>query len=239
MFVSILIVVTSSIKTFFMCFTGLATRKFIDQECRRFSHRLLKAVRTSFTVVNPHQVDIQQYTHCVLMANHSSHYDIPLCIAALPGSIRMLAKKELGRIPLFGKALQMAEFPLVDRQNPRQAVKDLKKAEELMRSGIIIWVAPEGKRSTTDQLQPLKRGGFSLAIKTKATIIPIAIYGSRKILPTKTLKFGLHQHVEIRIGAPIDASTYNLQNAKALMGKVTNVMQQLLYTRDLSKRALK
>jgi len=222
------ITVHFSLKTIFMYLLKTSTRARVDQVCRRWSQRLLKAIKTDYQVANPHHIDITQYPCCMIMANHSSHYDIPLCLAALPGSIRMLAKQELGKIPVFGKAMQMAEFPFVNRNNPRQAVKDLANAQKLMQDGIIIWVAPEGTRSHTGELQRFKKGGFKLAINAQATIIPIGIRGAHKILPTKTTQFHLHQAVTIHIGEPVDASAYSAANIDQLMAVMTERIQKLL-----------
>lgn len=223
--ISSAITIHSSLRIIFMCLLGKSARERIDQECRRWARRLLKAVKANYQVHNPHHVDVSQYPRCILMANHSSHYDIPLSMAALPGSIRMLAKQELGRIPIFGKALKMAEFPLVNRQNPRRAVKqDLANAQKLMQDGIIVWIAPEGSRSHTNELQRFKRGGFALAINAQATIIPIGIEGSQKILPAKTLQFHLHQTVNIHIGEPVDASAYRSEDINQL---IENIREQI------------
>lgn len=226
--ISTVIVMHSSLRVIFMCLFKTSTRERIDQECRRWARRLLKAVKVNYEVNNPQHIDITQYPCCMLMVNHSSHYDIPLCFAALSGSIRMLAKQELGRIPLFGKAMRMAEFPLVDRQNTRQAIIDLAKAQKLMQDGVIIWIAPEGTRSPTGKLQRFKKGGFKLAVNAQATIIPIGICGAHKILPKNTIQFNLHQNVTINIGKPVNASQYTTENIDQLMTGVAEQIQELL-----------
>ena len=68
------------------------------------------------------------------MSTHASHYDIPVSFVSLPGSIRMLAKKELFKIPLLGQAMAAAEFPSIDRSNRQNAVRDLDRARAMMAS---------------------------------------------------------------------------------------------------------
>ncbi|HEX3757196.1 MAG TPA: lysophospholipid acyltransferase family protein, partial [Kofleriaceae bacterium] len=80
----------------------------------------------------------------VYMSNHQSHLDIPVLYATLPSpTIRMLAKAELFRIPLWGRGLRAAEFVEVDRGNHTRAVQSIDHAARLVRDGVSIWVAPE------------------------------------------------------------------------------------------------
>jgi 1-acyl-sn-glycerol-3-phosphate acyltransferase len=164
------------------------------------------------------------------MSNHASLYDIPLIYAALPGSIRMIAKKELFRIPLWGYTTKKIEVLSIDRSNSAQAKLDLNYAKEKMRSGIVLWIAPEGTRSRHGKLNSFKKGGFILALETGATIIPVGIRGSDKILPPGTWHFGLNQKVEIHIGEPIDSTQYTLATRNEF---IATVRQSILKAADV------
>ena len=65
-----------------------------------------------------------------------------------------------------------AEFPFVDRKNRYQAIKDLAYAQQLMESGIVIWIAPEGTRSKDGKLAPFKKGAFITAIQCQSHDYP-------------------------------------------------------------------
>ena len=95
-----------------------------------------------------------------------------------------------------------------------------------MRSGIIPWIAPEGTRTRTGEMQPFKKGGFILAIQTEATIIPMGIRGSDKILPPDTWAFHANQKVEIHIGEPVNPKDY--ANAQELMAAVEKKVKDLV-----------
>jgi len=142
------------------------------------------------------------------MSNHSSLYDIPLIIQALPGDIRMMTKKELVRVPLWGTAIKHCEFAAISRADGKQVTRDLKYAKRLLESGIVLWIAPEGTRSKSGGLNIFKKGGFLLARQAKAMIIPVGIRGIGKVLPAKTLDFSLGECVEVHIGKPIDTTQY-------------------------------
>lgn len=206
---------------------GRLQRADIDRYTRVWSGLLLRLVRMNLSVHGdiPNFNDGRRY---ILMSSHASHYDIPATFVALPGSIRMLAKKELFRIPLFGAAIRAAEFPSVDRHNRQQAVKDLAKAREMMESGIVLWAAPEGTRSRDGRLQPFKKGCFHLALDTNAVIVPIVFRGIHEVLPARTWRFNLGLPVQLHIGAPIDAGRYSPEQLAELMEHTRLSMQELL-----------
>jgi 1-acyl-sn-glycerol-3-phosphate acyltransferase len=205
------------------------TRAWTDNVLHNWVDKLLNQVQVEYKVVNPDNVQPETGKATILMCNHSSAYDIPLSFKAFPNhSIRMLAKKELSKIPLLGKGMAAAEFPFIDRKNRYQAIKDLGYVKELMESGIIIWVAPEGTRSKDAKLGLFKKGSFVTAIESKATIIPIGIRGANNILPARTFNIHLHQKAEIHIGKPIDAAQFTMENKGELLEKVREAIKELI-----------
>lgn len=210
-------------------FFGKPDRQWVDTIIHQWVDALLQKVRVHYRVVNPHNTQPPSGKATILMCNHSSAYDIPLAFKAFPKhSIRMLAKKELSKIPLFGKGMAAAEFPFIDRKNRYQAIKDLQYVRELMESGIVIWVSPEGTRSKDGQLAPFKKGAFITAIQAHATIIPIGIRGAFDILPARSFSINLDQNAEIHIGKPIDASQYRLENKDELIRATYKAIEELV-----------
>ncbi len=207
---------------------GKLTRQRVDDFARNWTKRLFRVINLTCTVHNPHHINLEDGKSYLIMVNHCSHYDIPLSLAALPGSIRMIAKKELSRIPVFGIALKKAEFQFIDRKNRKQAIRDLAVAKEKMQSGIVLWIAPEGTRSLDGELGPFKKGGFITAIQAKAHIIPMTIRGSARILPPKTWDFHINESVDIDIHEPVDAGNYNLKQIDELMTVVKEKINQPL-----------
>lgn len=202
-------------------------RKDGDGLLHWWSNGLVNAARIKKTVFDPFNIRIEPGKRYIIMSNHRSHYDIPLTILSLPASIRMLTKKELFRIPLWGRGMAAGEFISIDRHNIEQAKQDLKKAREKMEDGIVLWIAPEGTRSRTGRMGTFKKGGFILAIDAGAQIIPVGIRGSEKVLPPKTWDFFLNQKVDIHIGKPIDASAYTLENKNELIEVVRREISAL------------
>lgn len=219
--------------SFLAVFKGILSSKsdrvWVDNVIHRWVDGLLKLLHVECQVINPQNVQPTAGKPTIIMCNHTSAFDIPISFKAFPKhSIRMLAKKELSKIPLFSRAMRVTEFPFIDRQNRTQAFKDLEYMQELMKSGILIWVAPEGTRSKDGQLKLFKKGAFITAIQAQATIIPIAITGAYEILPPNTYNLRTHQTTKIHIGLPIDAAKYTVENKDELVLHTHEVIKQLL-----------
>ncbi|MFN3580750.1 MAG: lysophospholipid acyltransferase family protein [Pseudomonas sp.] len=206
---------------------GRLDRCRVDGYTRSWSQWLLRLVRLQLEVRGSCP-DFSNGRRYLVLCTHASHYDIPVSLVALPGSVRMLAKSELYRIPLLGSAMRAAEFPSIDRRNRKRAVADLAVARRMMESGIVLWAAPEGTRSPTGELLPFKRGCFHLALDTEAVIVPVAIRGIQSVLPARSWRVNLGQRVEVHVGAPIDATDYDAEQLPQLMAETRRSMLALL-----------
>jgi 1-acyl-sn-glycerol-3-phosphate acyltransferase len=230
-FLSVLYTANTCARSVLKRFFGKTNRAWVDMSLHLWMNRILNLVGVKCKVVNPDGVEPQPGQATIIMCNHSSLYDIPLSFKAFPNhSIRMLAKKELSKIPIMGKGMTAAEFPFIDRNNKQQAVKDLDTVRKLLESGIVMWIAPEGTRSKDGKLASFKKGPFVTAIKAKATIIPFAIRGAANILPARTTQFNINQTAEIHIGKPINASEYTYENRNKLVNVVHQAIKELLET---------
>jgi 1-acyl-sn-glycerol-3-phosphate acyltransferase len=199
---------------------GICTRARIDKLTYRWSKKLLKIVKAAVEISDPYNLTLLENKQYIIMSNHLSHYDIPIIFTSLPGSIRMIAKSELFKIPILGLAMKNAEILNIDRNNLEHFIVDLRNARLKMLSGIIPWIAPEGTRSRSGQLQAFKKGGFLLAKKNNAVIIPVAIIGSNNILPPDTLNFGIGAHIKVKICQQIDTTCYKSNEVRRLMTDV-------------------
>ena len=223
---SVAVTLAITIPTVLEVYRGTYQRADGDRRLRWWSEKLLSFVDLRVAVVHPENADVPPGRPVMLMSNHSSLYDIPLIFTALPGSIRMLTKKELFSVPIWGRGLAAGEFVSIDRSDLDRAIQDLAAAREKMVDGIVLWVAPEGTRSRNGKIGSFKKGGFMLALETGATIVPIGIRGARDVLPAKTLRFELGRTAEVHVGEPIDASTYRGDRA-SLMVEIDRRIREL------------
>jgi 1-acyl-sn-glycerol-3-phosphate acyltransferase len=119
----------------------------------------------------------------IYMSNHVSNLDPPVLIPMIPRRTSVLAKKEIWRIPILGKALDLAEIVPVERHNREAALQSIRRAGQVMQHGINMTIYPEGTRSPDGRLLPFKKGPFHLAAETGFPIVPVTILGTEEMLP--------------------------------------------------------
>lgn len=145
----------------------------------------------------------------VLMANHQSHVDIVALFNALPMVPGFLAKAELRRIPVFGRAMVAGGHVFVERGEHARAVAAIDEAAASIRAGATIVIFPEGTRSRRREVMPFKKGGFHLAMLAGVPIVPIGLRGTADILPKHDLAL-LPGRCEVHVGEPIPPAGHDL-----------------------------
>ncbi len=192
-----------SVSTYVDAMRGDVPRERIDDRVHAFAQRVIDKARIRLEVVGADRVPTTRAY--VYMSNHQSHIDIPVLYASMPSAtVRMVAKKELFRVPVWGRAMKAAEMIVVDRKNREAAIASLARAQEQIRDGVSVWIAPEGTRSLTGEIGELRRGGFHLAADTGTPIVPVAIRGTRNVLPAHGTSMAYDVPVRVTFGTPID-----------------------------------
>ncbi len=163
----------------------------------------------------------------VIVSNHQSYLDIPALLVSLPYNFRMVAKKELFRIPVFGWGMKLAGYIEVDREDTRRAIRGMSEADRNLREGRSIVIFPEGTRSRDGRLLPLKKGAFVLAIKNQVPVLPCAVAGSIRVLPKGTLQMGTSD-IRIHLGKPIETRGLTLEDRNALKDRVEAWLEETL-----------
>jgi 1-acyl-sn-glycerol-3-phosphate acyltransferase len=156
----------------------------------------------------------------VYVSNHASMFDIPAIFVAIPDDIRIVLKKELTRVPLWGWALKAGPYIAIDRFNPKDAMGGIEQAVEALRRGASVLVFAEGTRSLDGKLQPFKRGAFAVAARSGVPIVPVTVNNSFKIMPKGSLKIQ-PANILVVVDRPIESA--------GVMGKDDEVrlMQQV------------
>jgi 1-acyl-sn-glycerol-3-phosphate acyltransferase len=179
------------------------------------------------------EIDVEGNEHipldrpAIFMANHQSNFDVPILYTQLPIQFRWLAKKELFDVPFFGFAMKRAGYIPVDRTDRRKAIKSMGDAADRIRQGASVIIFPEGTRSPDGNLLPFKKGGFMLALESGAPIVPVAISGSRDLMPKQKLRIQ-GGTVKLRFFPPIETGNLSVENRDQMMNEVRNAIDSVV-----------
>jgi 1-acyl-sn-glycerol-3-phosphate acyltransferase len=197
---------------------GRITVELCDARLKNWAKRLLDKADVKRKVVHAERAETREVF--VVMSNHRSLYDIPLIFESFPRTLRMVAKTELFRVPIWGRAMREAGFIELDRKNRTRAKQGIEVAKARLEQGINVWIAPEGTRTRSGELGPFKGGGFRLALDTGLRILPVGIRGTEKILPADGALVHRGASVELEFGEPVDPAPYGERGRTDLMNAV-------------------
>lgn len=162
----------------------------------------------------------------VYVANHSSLLDIPVLIYGLDDNVRIIYKKELENIPIFGWGMKQSPFIPVSRGDGGESMKSLNEAISAMKESKSILIYPEGTRSVDGTLGEFKRGAFVLAEKAGKKIVPVTVIGTNKILPKGTTKILKGAKVRIIISEPMELPAE--RHKRAMMAYIDTIRTIIL-----------
>ena len=123
----------------------------------------------------------------MFVSNHQSHYDTPVVFSSLPYQLRIIAKESLAKFPVLGWHLKRSGHLFVDRHQPDRA-GILRRWRALVSEGLSLIIYAEGTRSADGRVARFKAGSFLLAIQAGLPIVPIAVVGTRQVMPKGRLR---------------------------------------------------
>lgn len=158
--------------------------------------------------------------HYIFCPNHLSYTDTPVILASLPVNFRFMAKQELFKIPFLGTHLQRAGHISVPLEDPRASIRALSHAARIINEHhISVLIFPEGGRSEDGELQEFKEGAAYTAIKAGVAVVPVALCGTREILPMHSLHVRGGK-VRVRVGDPIETSSLKMHDRGELTAQI-------------------
>jgi len=109
----------------------------------------------------------------IFVANHISYMDIPPIVIAMDQPVRVLAKYELSKVPVFGFIYKNATV-LVDRSDAERRAQSLAEMKEFLSKHVSIFIFPEGTfNETGNPLKDFYDGAFRIALETETPIKPV------------------------------------------------------------------
>src|SRR5215211_617902 len=159
----------------------------------------------------------------VFLSTHQSWMDIPVMLGYLPAQLRIAAKREVFHIPFLGWHMQRAGHIPINRGSTAESIESLRRAARLLGDGVSAFLFPEGTRTRDGSLQPLKKGGFRLAIESGLPIVPVTIVGTRRAMPRGSMALRAGP-VMMRINPPVPTAGLDDADFPALMQQVRAAM---------------
>ncbi|MGI8784532.1 MAG: lysophospholipid acyltransferase family protein [Acidobacteriota bacterium] len=163
----------------------------------------------------------------VFMANHQSHTDAPALVTHIPRQLRALLKKELGRIPILGRAMRLANFIFIDRGNRDSGRIAVESGARALQAGFSFMVFPEGTRSSDGTLGPFKSGSFVMAILAGVPVVPITLVGSRQRLPKGSLRLTAGV-IDLYFHDPVPTAGYSTEDKLLVLARVRDAIASKL-----------
>ena len=176
---------------------------------------ILKITRTRVSVRGLGKIDRSRAY--MIIANHQSHFDGPalaLGLRKLP--FRWIAKQELLRIPVFGYCLKSSRNIFIDRSDREKAVASIQAGLRRLPHGVSVMCFAEGTRSDDGRVGVFKKGGFMAAVQGGLPILPVAICGSRNVLPKGSIAFR-SGCIKLRVGEPIETQGVDAGDLESLI----------------------
>jgi len=157
----------------------------------------------------------------VLVSNHASPVDIAALIATLPVDFVFVAKREALSLPVIGTFIRKGMHLTVDRLETAQSVADAARTVEALRAGEIVLFFPEGTFTRAAGLRPFRMGAFDAAAAAGAPVVPIALMGTRRILPSGK-RIPRPGAISVWVGEPLQPSGTGWHGALDLRDRATD-----------------
>jgi 1-acyl-sn-glycerol-3-phosphate acyltransferase len=158
-------------------------------------------------------------TVAVYASNHLSYMDTPVLFAKLPFQFRILAKQGLWKIPFVGWYLNRSGQVPIDASSPRSAIAGLLRGVKALKSGLPIFVFPEGKRTPTGDMQEAASGCAFMAIRAGVPLVPLALIGTYELLPIHVYSLR-PRPLKIIVCDPIPTEGLTTKDADALTARL-------------------
>jgi len=186
------------------------------------------SIKASFSTLEIRGLEnLASHPVAVYACNHTSYMDTPVVFSSLPFQFRILAKKELWKVPFIGWYLNRSGQIPIDTANPRATLSSLTFAAKTLKAGMPLFVFPEGRRTKDGELSPFQSGAAFLAIRSQLPIVPLALSGVYDLLPIHTHHY-YPCKLTLSVGKPIETAGMTIRQTDELTERVRLAIADLM-----------
>lgn len=164
----------------------------------------------------------------VYACNHLSYMDTPVIFGSMPFQFRIVARHDLWKFPFIGWHLRRSGQVSVNVDNPRASISSLGSAVKTLKSGMPLFIFPEGGRTETGHPNAFLNGPAFMAIRAQVPLVPMALIGTHELLPIHTLQF-YPVPITIAVGEPIETTNYTMRQIDELTQRLSDEICRLYY----------
>jgi putative phosphoserine phosphatase/1-acylglycerol-3-phosphate O-acyltransferase len=165
---------------------------------------------------------------CVFVFNHQSKADVVIMAKLIRRDIAGVGKKEIRKIPVIGRVMEMGGVVLIDRENSGSAIEAMAPLVDAIRDdGKCVVLSPEGTRTVSPRLGPFKKGAFHLAMQAGVPIVPIVIRNALDVAPKGDFVFR-PATVDVEVLAPVDTSNWSTETINDHVAEVRGLFLEAL-----------
>lgn len=176
------------------------------------------------------QEKIPADTAVLYVGNHRSIFDIILTYVRSPRATGYVAKKELGKIPLFSQWARYIGCLFFNRHDMKEGMKMILDGIAMLKEGKSVFIFPEGTRNKNDAdlpLLPFHEGSFKMAAKSGCPVVPVALCNTVSIWEGH-FPWVRRAHVVIEYGDPIYLSELPPEHRKQAGAYVRSIMEEMM-----------
>ena len=172
--------------------------------------------------------NLRKHQVAVYTCNHLSYMDTPVIFGSLPFQFRIVARHDLWKLPFIGWHLNRSGQVPVNVDNPRASISSLSGAVKTLKSGMPLFIFPEGGRSDTGHPSAFLNGPAFMAIRAQVPIVPMALIGTHELLPIHTGQF-YPVPITLAVGEPIETTGYTMRQTEELTARLSSEICRLYY----------
>jgi 1-acyl-sn-glycerol-3-phosphate acyltransferase len=200
----------------------------------KLQHRIAQAWARASVAISSCPVTIigvenlRKHAVAVYACNHLSYMDTPVIFGSLPFQFRIVARHDLWKMPFIGGHLRRSGQVSVNVDNPRASISSLGSAVKTLKSGMPLFIFPEGGRTQTGHPSIFLNGPAFMAIRAQVPMVPMALIGTHELLPIHTNQF-YPVPITLAIGEPIETTGYTMRQVDELTARLRDEICRLYY----------